>query len=223
MAKSEPGTDMLTAETLPRGRHNLSRERVLASQRRRLLRAMGELVGRQGYAATTVPEIVAQARVSRNAFYDLFSDKEACYLELCDELAEEILRDMVAVGAHRDWLSALRTGMHDYLLWWQDREMFTRAYFVEVAAAGPRAVAQRDRQIQSFVRLFRRIAVRAREEDPSLPPLAPCAVELVVLGITEMIAYEVRQGRGDRLVDLEDALLGYVTLMFTGRDATAAA
>jgi AcrR family transcriptional regulator len=184
---------------------------------------MGELVGRQGYAATTVPEIVAQARVSRNAFYDLFSDKEACYLELCDKLAVEILNHMVAVGADRDWLSALRTGMHDYLLWWQERDMFTRAYFVEVAAAGPRAVAQRDRQIGSFLRLFGRIAARAREEDPGLPPLAPCAVELVVLGITEMIAYEVRRGRGDRLVDLEDALLRYVTVVFTGRDATGTA
>jgi len=223
MAKPEPGIETLEAETLPRGRHNLSRERVLASQRRRLLRAMGELIGRQGYAATTVPEVVAHAKVSRNAFYDLFSDKEACYLELCDELAVEILRDMAAVGADRDWLAALRTGMHDYLLWWQEREMFTRAYFVEVAAAGPRAVAQRDRQIESFVRLFRRIAARAREEDPSLPPLAPYAVELVVLGITDMIAYEVRQGRADRLVDLEDAMLRYVILMFTGGRATGTA
>jgi AcrR family transcriptional regulator len=220
MANPERGTETFVPEALPRGRHNLSRERVLASQRKRLLRAMGELVGSLGYGATTVPDVVAEAKVSRNAFYELFTDKEACYLELCDELATEILDDMAAVGVERDWLSALRAGMHGYLRWWQERESFTRAYFVEASAAGARAVAQRDRQIESFVRLFRRIAARAHDADPGLPPLAPYAVELVVLGITELIAYEVRQGRVNELVKLEDHLVRYVTLMFTGRADT---
>lgn len=217
MSTNQSESEIFVAEALPRGRHNLSRERVLASQRTRLLRAMGELVGSQGYAATTVPDVVAEARVSRNAFYELFTDKEACYIALADELAVEILDDMAAAGTGRDWLSALETGMRNYLLWWQERENFTRAYFVEFPAAGPRAVEQRDRQIRRFFRLFDRVAARAREEDPGLAPLAPYAVELAVLGVTELIAHEVRQGRVSRLVELEPHVLRFVVMMLGQR------
>jgi AcrR family transcriptional regulator len=217
LTASEEAAARFVAEALPRGRHNLSRERVLASQRTRLLRAMGEMVGSVGYAATTVPDVVAAARVSRNAFYELFNDKADCFIALCDDLANEILDEMVAVGAERGWLAALQAGMRNYLEKWQERDMFTRAYFVELPAAGLRAVEQRDRQIHRFFRLFHRIAMRAREEDPSLPPISPYAVELAVLGTTELIAHEVRQGRVDRLTELEPHLLRYVTMMFVQR------
>lgn len=220
MAKVDLDTEHIPDE-LPRGRHHLSHERVLASQRKRLLRAMGELVERQGYAATTVSDVTSAARVSRNAFYELFTDKEDCFIAVCDSLAVEILDDMASVPIEGGWLTALRAGMHLYLLRWQQRESFTRAYFVDFPGAGPRAVAQRDRQIKNFVRLFRRIADHAREDEPGLPPLAPHAVEMVVLGITEMIAYEVRQGRVDELVaNLEEEFVNYVRLMFTSSAGT---
>src|SRR2546422_355315 len=35
---------------------------------------MLECVGRDGYEATTVPQVVATARVSRNSFYEFFAD-----------------------------------------------------------------------------------------------------------------------------------------------------
>jgi AcrR family transcriptional regulator len=178
------------------------------------MRAMGDLVGSLGYASTTVPDVVAAARVSRNAFYELFDDKADCFIALCDEAANEILDDMASVGIDHGWHAALATGMGEYLRRWQDQELFTRAYFVELPSAGSRAVEQRDRQIGRFMRLFTRMAARAREEDPSLPPVAPYAVELAVLGTTELIAHEVRQGRADRLVELEPHLVRYVTQMF---------
>ncbi len=213
MSTSDPESPIFAAEALPRGRHNLSRERVLASQRSRLLRAMGELVGRQGYEATTVPDVVAEARVSSNAFYELFNDKADCFIALCDQLATEILDEMASVDDSHGWQAALKEGMYAYLLRWQDRAEFTRAYFVELPAAGLRALEQRDRQINRFFRLFRAVAHRAREEDPSLPPLDPYAVELAVLGVTELIAHEVRHGRLGRLVEIEEACLRFVTLM----------
>ena len=44
--------------------------------------------------------------LSAAELYELFNDKEACYLELCDELAVEILDHMAAVGTDRDWRAA---------------------------------------------------------------------------------------------------------------------
>src|SRR3954449_11127429 len=127
-------------QVLPRGRHALPAHVVRASQRERLLAAMLESVAEHGYEATTVPEVVAAARVSRNAFYALFRDKLDCFLALCDEAATEMLDTLLAQRAQADgWVDALRTGAGLYLRWWRERPAFSRAYFVALPTAGPRA------------------------------------------------------------------------------------
>ncbi|MGH2727631.1 MAG: TetR/AcrR family transcriptional regulator [Actinomycetota bacterium] len=194
-------------EPLPRGRHRLSPEEVRASQRERLLRAMLECVSRDGYADTTVPEVVAAARVSRNAFYELFADKTECFLALCDELANELLGELFRQEAAPDWIEALRSGLSVYLRWWQDRPEFGRTYLVELPSAGAKAVEQRTRQYASFRVIFEQLGSRARKEQPGLPPLSPLAPRLLVVATTELIAEEVRAGRGGRLVALHDELL----------------
>ena len=51
------------------------------SQRERLREAMVRVAAEKGYAATTVTEVVEAAGVSSATFYELFDDKEACFLE----------------------------------------------------------------------------------------------------------------------------------------------
>ena len=62
----------------------MKREEVAHHQRTRLYGAMIEAVARRGYAATTVAEVIALAGVSRRAFYEMFSNKEACFLATHD-------------------------------------------------------------------------------------------------------------------------------------------
>ena len=197
-------------DPLPRGRHKLSVDEVRASQRERLLRAMLELVGERGYAATTVPDVVAAARVSRNGFYALFEDKADCFLALCDEVANEILDELLALGDQESWRAALERGMEIYLRSWQDRPLFARAYLIELPSAGERAIEQRDRQFERFRALFDGMAAWARRDDPSLPELNPLATRLLVGGITELVAEEVRAGRADALVERREELVELV-------------
>jgi AcrR family transcriptional regulator len=205
--------------TLPRGRHNLPLQVVRASQRERLMRAMLASVAERGYEATTVPRVVAEARVSRNAFYELFADKTACFVALCDELAGEILDD-IAVTTKTHWVAALRSGTERYLRWWQEQPAFSRTYFVELPAAGARAMEQRDRQYARFRSLFEALAAWARRDDPALPPLRPLVTRTIVLAVTELIAEEVRAGRTDRLTDLSDDLVHLMVLLLAD-EATA--
>jgi AcrR family transcriptional regulator len=201
--------------SLPRGRHNLPAEVVRASQRERLLRAMLEGVAERGYEATTVPQVVAEAKVSRNAFYALFADKTDCFLALCDELAGEVLDD-ISNPTQDAWLAALRAGTARYLRFWQDRPAFSRTYFVELPSAGIRAIEQRARQYERFRAMFDGLAAWARAQEPDLPPLGPLATRAIVLGVTEIIAEEVRAGRTDRLTGLEDELVELIVLLLTG-------
>ena len=204
---------------LPRGRHNLPTHVVRDSQRRRLLAAMLDSVAEQGYEATTVPKVVARAHVSRNAFYELFADKTDCFLALCDELAREILDELMVADA-ADWVDALRAGTARYLDWWQQRPAFSRTYFVELPTAGARAVAQRDRQYARFRELFEALGAWAREQQPELPPLRPLTTRAIVLSVTELVAEEVRAGRTERLAELEGEIVFLIAGLLAD-DATA--
>ena len=207
-------------KALPRGRHNLPPEAVRASQRERLVAAMLASVAERGYAATTVPLVVAEARVSRNAFYALFGDKTDCFLAACEDLAGAMLAEIAAPQAG-DWRAALRAGTGRYLRWWAERPGFARAYFVELPTAGQRAIEHRDRQYARFRALFAALAGWAREQDPALPPLSPLALRAIPHAVTEIVGEEVLAGRGARLAALEDDLVDLLALLLAGRAAVA--
>jgi AcrR family transcriptional regulator len=181
--------------------------------------AMLECVGEEGYAATTVPRVVARARVSRNAFYALFHDKLECFLAVCDELAEEVL-DELRPSEPTDWLSGLRTGTQRYLRWWQERPAWSRTYLLEAPAAGPAAREQRQRQYARFQEMFDALAAWGRREQPALPPLWPRASQVIVHSITDLVADEVGAGRIGGLVDLEDDLV-FLILTLLADEQTA--
>jgi AcrR family transcriptional regulator len=213
--------DSPSAAPLPRGRHNLPPEVVRASQRERLLRAMLDCVAERGYQATTVPQVVAAARVSRNAFYELFEDKLDCFLVLCDELTEELLRETFPATAVGGWSDALRQGTRRYLAWWQARPRFARAYLVELPTAGTRALSQRARAYARFEERFAWLAALARRQQPELAPMRPVAPRLIVLAVTELVAQEVAAGRFGDLVALEDDIVWLTTRMIVERASGA--
>ena len=199
---------------LPKGPHKLPREVVRSSQRARLLDAMLELVGERGYGATTVPDVVARAKVSRNAFYELFTDKDDCFLTLCDELAAEIVAALAGPPA-TTWRAALRDGVGVYLRWWSDRPAFSRAYLLELPRIGARALEQRDRQYGHFRELFENLGAWMRMDDPALPPLHPLATRTIVSAVTELVAEEVRAGRLDGLPGLREPVTTLIEGLLT--------
>src|SRR5436190_2182446 len=70
------------------GPRRLRREEVASSQRARLLRAMAEVAAEKGYANTVVADVIARAGVSRRTFYELFRDKQDCFLAAYAETVE---------------------------------------------------------------------------------------------------------------------------------------
>jgi AcrR family transcriptional regulator len=205
------------AGPLPRGRHKLSTEAVRASQRARLLRAMLQSVADRGYDATTVPEVVAAARVSRNAFYALFEDKLDCFLALCEELVDQLIEVTFKPAGGSDWDIALRDGTRRYLEWWGRRPRLSRAFLIELPTAGPAGLELRERAFERFRRQFDGLANLARRQDPGLSPLRPTATRLLVGAVTQLVAEEVAAGRTAGLLDLEDDVIWLVTRLIAER------
>jgi AcrR family transcriptional regulator len=210
------------APVLPRGPHKLSADEVRASQRVRLLRAAVELVGEQGYSATTVPQVVARAKVSRNAFYDCFTDKADCFLAAVDQMGREFIAALTEAAGDADWLTMLRRGLPAYLEHWRTRPVFARAYFVELPSVGERAFADRDRQYRRFRLVLAELARRARLAQRELPPLAVLSLDAAVVTTTEVIARYVRQGRTSEINQLHDGLL-YLLVRLLADDRVARA
>lgn len=206
---------------LPRGRHKLPADAVRSSQRERLLRAIIECVAEHGFEGTTVPMVVATARVSSNAFYDFFPDKTECFLAACDEMAAELLVALSALTREPNWIQALREGTQLYLRWWAARPAFARAYLLSLRSAGERADEQRGRTYELFRTMFADLGRRARAEQPELPPLSPLIPRMLVVAITELVAEEVRAGRTGRLEQLSDEL-ARLAIRLLADDATAA-
>jgi len=202
----EEGTTAWQADPLPRGRHKLSRDAVRASQRERLLMAMAQVVSEEGYEGTTVPKVVAAARVSTNAFYEQFKDKADCFIALCEMAGDALFTEMASFADAPDWLTSLDQGLDLYLRWWQQRPALTRAYMIELPAAGRRAQDERERQHERFLEITAYLAEWARREDPNLPPVSQLALDAAVDTPTDLVGREVRADRIDGLLDLKDDL-----------------
>jgi AcrR family transcriptional regulator len=202
--------DEWTAEPLPRGRHRLSSDEVETSQRERLLRAMAEVVAERGYEGASVPRVIAAARVSSNTFYRFFDDKAACFVALAERLGEELREALEVpekpVGTPAGGLGALDHSLERYLAWWQERPALARVYFVELPSAGREAIEARERQSERFGSAYRRLGERARAYDTEALPLREIDVTAAAILTRELVARQIRAGRGDRLAELRDDL-----------------
>ncbi|WP_280481572.1 TetR/AcrR family transcriptional regulator [Nocardia cyriacigeorgica] len=142
---TDPATSL---RRLPRGRHGLPREHVVASQRERILQAMGEAMADNGYVGTSVAAILKKAGVSRETFYEQFRSKEDCF-EAAYQRAVELLLDRIAetdaptADFGDDPVERMRRLFGTYLQHLADDPASARLFLVEVYAVGAKAVARR--------------------------------------------------------------------------------
>jgi AcrR family transcriptional regulator len=202
-----------TAVQLPRGPHGLSPEEVVGSQRERIFAAVIDAVGDKGYVHTSVADVLARARVSRRTFYQLFRDKEDCFVSAFEARAS-LLAQVLESVADEDRRPGARGNVHDRV----DRILGTylgvlaadptsaRALLIEVHAAGPRALHQRGRSMQRFVDLVMSVdggQSRIFESDGA-PRLA---AQVLVGGVSSLVTGLVASGEIDRLTELRAPLM----------------
>src|SRR5271154_5363987 len=90
------------------GPGGLPRGQVTQIQRSRMLAATVEAVEEVGYARLTVAQVIGRAKVSRKTFYDVFLDREDCFLAAFNEAIGRV--EAVAVEAYEQQ-SSWREGM----------------------------------------------------------------------------------------------------------------
>jgi len=197
---------------LPRGPHGLSREEVELSQRARLLQAATEAVAEQGYVKTTVADILARAGVSRATFYQLFSDKEDCFLAAykndADFVAAVMTVQLEQLKASGDLepLERLDRVLEVYLTALRCAPALARVFLVEVYAAGPAAIEQRRASLEQFVDI---VAETHRGESGVLGTRASqrFAAQAFVGAVSSLVTNAVGVGETENLPALRQPLM----------------
>jgi AcrR family transcriptional regulator len=150
---------------IPAGRHTLPPDEVSSRQRERLLRAMGRCVSEQGYAETTIADVVRYARTSRSVFYKHFADKQECFLETYTQMTGvRIAASLAAAGEVSAWDAKLDAGIATYFRWMAEHPEVAVTTVVEVHCAGRQAQEARSRALIDWMRTVQGVAVLARKE-----------------------------------------------------------
>jgi AcrR family transcriptional regulator len=184
----------------------MEREEVARNQRARLYGAMIEAVARRGYAATSVAEVLALAGVSRRALYELFSDKEDCFLATCDSARARARKVMLdAWAGERGWANRLHASCKALL---DDIANFpkpARLVLVESLAVG---ASVRER-MQLAGHIFERLVLVAFSSAPDGPNLPRLNSKAIVAGVQHVLFLRLRQGREQELYILTDEVLDW--------------
>src|ERR1700728_3287319 len=114
-----------SAVRLRPGDNGLGRDQVADIQRARILAAMFDVVSEHGVANVTVAHIVTRSGVSRRTFYELFADREDCFLVAFDEAIARIASVVApALEGEKSWRAGVRAAVV-WPPWWLEGDPAT--------------------------------------------------------------------------------------------------
>lgn len=202
-----PGTLSLSSlaserRGLPRGESTISRSFVIHNQRERLLDALANLSAAKGYEAVTIPEIVTEAAVSVQAFYEHFSGREDALL-VAYELGHRKALALVerAYEAHDDWAQAVRAGLAVLLEFLASEPSFAHLALIDVPAAGAKSYSLSRDGLRPYTEMLRP-GLSANGSGDGVPALAPEASTHAVQELCYLFAATERTREMMELVDV---------------------
>jgi AcrR family transcriptional regulator len=202
----------------PRGRHGLPPEVVARSQRDRLLEATMAIVAEKGYAATTVADLTKRAGISRTTFYELFEDKEGCFLAAYDKAVDVLVRRIsVAYEGEERWPDRARAGLATLLEALAADPAQARLALVDVTAAGPAA----QRRFRAAVQRLTPFFDEGRDFAPGGRGLPANTSRMAAGAVVGLISDELVAGRVDKLPSLLSDVLFATLVAYLGPDAAA--
>ncbi len=191
---------------------------VARSQRERLLEAALRVVAAKGYGAMTVADLTREAGVSRTTFYELFEDKEACFLAAYDGAVEAMVRRVLAAyETDGSWPERAAAGLAALLEVLAEEPDLARLSLVDVGNAGPAAQRRYRAAVQRLTPLFE----EGRDYAPGGRGLPANTSRMAIGGVTGLIADELVAGRGEQLPGLLSDVFFATLTPYIGPDAAA--
>jgi AcrR family transcriptional regulator len=171
------------------------------TQRDRLLQGMTHVAAHEGYAATTVAKVIAEAGVSRPTFYDYFMNREACFLAALADVQKRVLTEIqrATESAPSGQVgSATIAALVDFA---DSSPVPARMLMVQSLTGVPRALDARDRTLEAIAQ-----PIEAAIDQLPADALAPDLSARVMVGaVDRMLAARLKHDK-----PLSPALLGEI-------------
>ncbi|HZL48878.1 MAG TPA: TetR family transcriptional regulator [Solirubrobacteraceae bacterium] len=179
----------------------------------RLLAAAVEVVSEAGYSGMSMARVTGRAGVSRGTFYELFEDREDCFLAAFDDAVARIAS--VAAPAYereRSWGEKVRAGLTSVLQCIGDEPGLGSLLVVDALSAGPRVLERRARWLERLTGIVDqgRLEVKGSRE---LPPLT---AEGVVGAVLSVLFARLLEHDDQPLVGLLNELMAVIVLPYLG-------
>ncbi len=218
-AERAPAATGLRAGRLPRGRHGLPTGMVTRIQRRRIVYATAFVTAAKGYANATVADIVAAAGISRDVFYEHFTDKQHAFLEAQRYATQHIFDTCAAAyfSAGR-WPERVWNALRALIGLIADNRELAHLRVVECYAAGEAAIRHTEELLRSGA-IFLEEGYGYRAQARELPRLCSQAITGAVF---DVIYHQLARGDAAQLPRHLPELAYIVMVPFTGRDEAIA-
>ncbi|HSZ12415.1 MAG TPA: TetR/AcrR family transcriptional regulator [Solirubrobacteraceae bacterium] len=185
----------------------MGRDEVARNQRTRLYGGMIEAVSRRGYQATTVAHVIGLAGVSRRAFYELFSNKEQCFLATYDIVVARSRKVVLdAWSQERGWANRLHSGCKALLDDIAEQPKGPRLVLVDALGIGPPA---RER-MQLAGLTFERLVAGAFQMAPDGVGFPRLTCRAIVGGVRNTVFTRLYEHRERELYALTDEVLDWI-------------
>lgn len=211
----KPG-ELGSHDPLPRGRHNLDREVVLASQRGRLIAAFVELAADRGFDSVTIIDIVSLAGTSKRTFYEHFEDKEDCLLQAYDTFRDLLMQAVVEqAGPVEDPIERIRVGVRAYVGVLGDLPYFTRLFLSESMSAGATLADRWVESNEQFAAVIHAWRDESRRDHPEVPELPTLRAKIVLAGLNELICMTVHADGVDAVIKQTETIVEQAVALLT--------
>lgn len=194
-------------------------ETDLRTHRARLLEGMARCVATQGYADTTIADIVREAGVSRRTFYEYFTDKPGCLIALHEAASQNALAVLhSAIHPDRGWQAQVEQAIGAYLGALAQNPVLMRALFVDILGLGLPGLFARRRANQQLADFMLEVI----NQPPSGPVLLHGAMAMAVVGgINELVLQAIEQDQVAQLADLVAPASALLRAAVTAQSATS--
>jgi len=190
-----------------------SREQVSEMQRSRLFGAAVAVVDELGYARTSVGHITARARVSRRTFYELFENREACFVELLEHVVGTIESEIARADLDGlSWRERVRGGLWTVLCFFDREPALARVCVVQALRGGPRVLARREEILARLAEVLD----QGRGEGARAGQSAELTAEGLVGAAFSIVYARLLRGERDPLSGLLNELMGMIVLPYLG-------
>src|SRR5580700_4964530 len=189
------------------------RSRVADMQRSRLLGGAVAAVEELGWSRVTTASIVSRARVSRRTFYDLFSDREDCLLEVLQNTTGRIAEELEAgIPDGLSWRERVRTGLWIILSFFDREPELARLCVVGSARGGRRVLEWREEVLARLTA----IVDEGRLEGERAARVPSLTAEGLVGAVLTILSRRLSTSECEPLSGLLGDLMGMIVLPYLG-------